>query len=107
MTARLLRLIGFVSLSVATSLAFAGDPKAGQIRANSCVMCHGAQGISINPGAPHLAGQPMIYIAEQLRHYRDGSRKNPVMSVIAKPLNDQEIQDLAAWYSSIEIQIKP
>ena len=104
---RLLKALIFGPLLMTAAVTHAGDPKVGQQRANSCVMCHGAQGLSNNPGAPHLAGQPMIYIAEQLRHYREGSRKNPVMNVIAKPLSDQDIQDLAAWYSSIEIQLKP
>ena len=63
-------------------------------------------GISVNPGAPHLAGQPAVYLIEQMQDFRSGKRQNPVMSVIAKPLSDRDIQDLAAWYASIEIQIK-
>jgi cytochrome c553 len=46
-------------------------------------------------------------VREQLRAYRSGKRQNEVMSIIAKPLTDDEISDLSAWYSSIEIVAKP
>lgn len=90
----------------ASARAVGGDPQAGRTKAASCVVCHGPMGISINPGAPHLAGQPAIYLLEQLHDFKSGKRQNPVMSVIAKPLSEKDIQDLAAWYASIEIQLK-
>lgn len=96
-----------VALAPMTARAMGGDAKAGQLKANACVVCHGPMGLSINPGAPHLAGQPAIYLVEQLHDFKSGKRQNPVMSVIAKPLTEKEILDLAAWYSSIEIQLKP
>jgi cytochrome c553 len=83
--------------------AQARDPVAGKIRAGMCATCHGPLGLSQLPNAPHLAGQPALYIVEQLRNYRSGKRQNEVMSVMAKPLTDQEIDDLAAWYESIQI----
>ncbi len=86
--------------------AYARDPVAGQkAAANACTVCHGPQGISQIPNAPHLAGQPALYVAEQLKNYRSGKRQNEVMAVIAKPLSDQEIDDLAAWYASIQISV--
>ncbi len=97
--------LGFVPLLPA--FAASGDPAAGRKKANACAVCHGPMGLSVNPGAPHLAGQPAVYLAEQMKDYRSGKRVNPVMAVIAKPLTDQEIADLAAWYASIEIQLKP
>jgi cytochrome c553 len=51
-----------------------------------------------------LAGQPAIYLAEQLRAYRNGRRANEVMAVIARPLTDADIDDLAAWYSAIRVE---
>lgn len=60
---------------------------------------------AVVPDAPHLAGQPAIYIVEQLKNYRSGKRQNEVMSVMAKPLTDREIDDLAAWYESIQISV--
>jgi cytochrome c553 len=85
--------------------AHARDPVSGQKLAGACAVCHGPQGISQIPNAPHLAGQPALYVAEQLKNYRSGKRPNEVMAVIAKPLTDQEIDDLAAWYASIQISV--
>lgn len=84
----------------------AGDVKAGQTRAAACAVCHGPQGLSMQPNVPHLAGQPEIYLAEQLRAYRSGKRAHEVMGVIAKPLTDAEIDNLAAWYASIKIRVE-
>lgn len=78
----------------------------GQAKARACAACHGPQGLSTLVNAPHLAGQPELYLAEQLRAYRSGKRPHEVMSVIAKPLSDNDILDLAAWYASIPIEIK-
>jgi cytochrome c553 len=91
-----------------TGLAWAqaGDAAAGKTRAAMCTTCHGPLGISQLPNAPHLAGQPEIYITEQLKNYRNSKRANEVMAVIAKTLTDKDIDDLAAWYSSIEFAVK-
>lgn len=67
-------------------------------------MCHGQLGISNTPDAPHLAGQPALYVATQLRAYRSGARKHEVMAVMARPLSDDDIDNLAAWYASIRIE---
>jgi cytochrome c553 len=91
----------------ALSQGHAADVKAGQVKAGMCATCHGANGLSTMPNAPHLAGQPAIYIEEQLKQYRSGKRSNEVMAVMAKPLNDKEIEDLAAWYASIPIEVGP
>ncbi len=63
-----------------------------------------ALGLSSQPDAPHLAGQPAIYLAAQLRAYRSGARRHEVMGVMAKPLSDAEIINLAGWYAAIEIK---
>jgi len=70
----------------------------------TCAMCHGPIGISMRPDVPHLAGQPIFYLVEQLKNYRDGKRKNETMALIAKPLSDQDIDNLAKWYSSIRVE---
>lgn len=86
----------------------AADTQRGrQKAAAACNTCHGASGVSTAPDAPHLAAQPEPYLVEQLRRFRDGRRKHEVMSVIAKPLTDAEIEDLSAWYSSIAITATP
>ncbi len=72
-----------------------------------CNVCHGTNGMSQIPNAPHLAGQPEIYLVEQLKNYRSGKRANEVMSVLAKPLSDDDIANLSAWFASIEIKATP
>ncbi len=98
-------LIGATSLLINPALA--NDVQAGKAKAKAaCVVCHGQLGISQMPSAPHLAGQPAIYFEEQMKNYRSGKRTHEIMGVIAKPLTDVEIANLAAWYSSIKIEVK-
>ena len=87
--------------------AAAADLNAGKAKAAAvCAVCHGAQGVATLPNAPNLAGQPQIYLAEQLKNYRSGKRTHEVMSVIAKPLSDQEIEDVSSWYASVRMELK-
>jgi cytochrome c553 len=88
---------------VSASAASAQTPPAA---AQMCSTCHGANGLSMLPNAPHLAGQPAIYLAEQMKAYRSGKRLHEVMNVVAKPLSDADIDALAAWYASIKIDVK-
>ena len=94
-----------MTLALMAASAQARDPVAGKAKAGLRATCHGPLGMSQLPNAPHLAGQPAIYTAEQLRAYRSGKRANEVMAVIAKPLTDQDIEDLAAWYASITVTV--
>ena len=59
------------------------------------------------PDAPHLAGQPALYLSTRLRAYRSGARRHEFMNVIARPLTDADIDDLVAWYSSLQISVRP
>jgi cytochrome c553 len=83
------------------------DVQAGRAKARMCAVCHGEFGLGILPNTPNLAGQPEIYLAEQLQAYRSGKRYNEIMNIIAKPLTDAEITDLSAWFASIAIEVKP
>jgi cytochrome c553 len=74
--------------------------------AQMCSACHGANGLATAPDAPNLAGQSAFYTSAQLKAYRSGARKHEVMNVVAKPLSDADIDALAAWYSSIRIEVK-
>jgi cytochrome c553 len=85
--------------------AAAQDVSAGKRKAAACQACHGLDGIAKLPDAPNLAAQPAAYLERELRAYRDGTRRNEVMSVAAKGLSDQEIRDLAAYYSAIRIEV--
>ncbi len=84
----------------------AGDPAAGRDAAGQCVACHGLDGIARQPDAGNLAGQNAMYLRNQLEAFRSGKRRHPQMNVIAKELSDEEIADLAAWYSAIELEVK-
>ena len=83
------------------AMAAAAEPPAA---ARACAVCHGPVGLSTAPDAPHLAGQPAAYLEAQLKAFRGGARKHEVMTVIAKPLSDDDIRQLAAWYSSIRVE---
>lgn len=85
--------------------ALAQDVAVGRAKAQACAVCHGPLGLAAAPDAPNLAGQPAPYLAEQLRAYRGGTRRHEVMSVMAKPLTNQDINDLAAWFSSLRVSV--
>lgn len=81
----------------------AADAAAGKaMAAKVCVACHGANGISSNPVWPNLAGQKDQYLIQQLKAFRDGTRKNALMSPVAKTLKDADIANLAAYYSGLK-----
>lgn len=95
-----------LALAVLCAGALAADPPPGRAKARACVPCHGALGLSAAPDAPHLAGQPRIYLVEQLKAFRGGRRKHEVMNVIAKALSDEDIAQLAEWYESIQVEAR-
>jgi len=87
--------------------AFANDVAEGRAKADvACALCHGPTGLAMLPNAPNLAGQPAIYLSEQLKNYRSGKRQSEVMNMIAKQLTDSEITHLAAWYSAVKITVE-
>jgi cytochrome c553 len=79
-----------------------GDATRGEEKAKTvCAACHGAHGESAGPDFPKLAGQPQDYIEHALKHYKGGvRRKNAIMMGMAAGLSEQDIADLAAWFSS-------
>jgi len=99
--------LGLAWLLLAAAPALAADAAAGRLKARACAVCHGPIGVSVALDAPNLAGQPARYLATQLRAYRSGARQHEVMSVMAKPLTDAEIDDLAAWFSSLKFTVEP
>ena len=82
------------------------DPKAGQAKSQACAACHGPMGMSTLPDAPNLAGQPEVYLSQQLMAYRSGKRAHEVMSLMAASLSDDDIADLSGWYASIKVDIR-
>ncbi len=96
-----LALIAVCAISFNNSPAFAGDAAAGKTKAATCGACHGMNGISPNDLWPNLAGQKAGYLVAQMKAFRDGQRKNPMMAPMAAGLSDADIADLAAFYSSL------
>jgi cytochrome c553 len=84
------------------SPAFAGDAAAGKAKTAMCSACHGAAGISAIPMYPNLAGQKEAYLAQQLKDFRSGQRKNAVMGPMAMGLSDDDIANISAYYSSLK-----
>ena len=88
-------------MAAALGSAFAkGDAAAGQAKAAVCGACHGLNGVSTNDAWPSLAGQKSTYLVLQLKAFRDGTRKDPVMAPLATPLSDADIDNLAAYFST-------
>ena len=81
----------------------AGDLEVGKKKSASCAACHGAVGISPNTSWPNLAGQQTAYLVKQMKEFRDGKRSDPWMSPMAKPLSDEDIEDLAAFFNSLPV----
>jgi cytochrome c553 len=75
-----------------------------QKAAAACAVCHGQIGIATAPDAPHLAGQPTLYLTAQLNAYRSGQRRHEVMAVIARTLTDEDIAAVAAFYAAVRIE---
>jgi len=99
--------IGFVMLVLAASLAaaHAGDIRAGAALAEKCQACHGLDGLSKIAEAPNIAGQSEEYLIEQLNAFKTGERHNEMMGIVAPTLSDKDIEDLASYYSAIEITV--
>ena len=95
-------------LLIAAVVALSGNAWAGGNAANGkalsekvCAACHGVDGAKpAGPENPILAGQYPDYLAKALSDYKTGKRKNPVMKAMADPLKKQDIEDLAAWFST-------
>ena len=98
------------ALCAATLIIFAapaqaaGDPKAGHLKNSMCAGCHGLPGWrTAYPevySVPKLGGQHAEYLVAALKGYQTGDRSHPSMKGIAGSLSDQDIEDLAAYYSS-------
>ncbi len=84
-----------------TGAAFAADVAAGRAKAVQCQTCHGMDGMAKIPEAPNLAGQNEDYLIKALNDFKSGARQNEMMTVVAKPLSDADIANLAAFYHSL------
>ena len=85
-----------------------GDAEKGSKLVGTCVACHGADGNSISPDWPKLAGQNQKYIYEQLKYFRDGDRMNALMMSVTsylQTLEDSDLLDIAAYYSDYAVTV--
>ncbi|MFT2091790.1 c-type cytochrome [Paraglaciecola sp. 2405UD69-4] len=90
------------ALNTFSPTLFAADIAAGKTKAGICAACHGASGISQIPTYPNLAGQKEQYLVLQLKAFRDGERKNMVMAPMATALSDTDIDNLSAYFASLD-----
>ena len=98
-----LMLCGLVcSAGLVLQSAQAADAKAGEAKAVACTGCHGPKGISFAPDVPNLAGQKEAYLAKAIKYYKTGERKNPMMAGMVGGLSDEDIANLAAYFSSLK-----
>ena len=97
-------MFGLLIAIIASSSFAAGDAGAGKSKAAACGACHGADGNSAVPSFPSLAGQHEKYIIKQLQDMTnsqaEGGRVVPEMTAIVSGLSEQDMEDVAAYYSS-------
>jgi cytochrome c553 len=84
----------------------AGDAAAGRAKAQQCQACHGLDGVGKMLDVPNIGGESDFYLGKQLRAFRSGERQHEQMSIVASGLSDEDIDDLAAYYASIEFTVK-
>ena len=96
----LLLTLGVSGIAQAASTAVVGDAAAGQAKTAVCGACHGPDGNSMAPNFPTLAGQGDRYLLKQLHEIKDGKRQVLEMTGLLANLNDQDLADIAAYYSS-------
>ena len=96
----LLLTLGVTGIAQAAGTALVGDAAAGQAKTAVCGACHGPDGNSMAPNFPKLAGQGDRYLLKQLHEIKDGKRQVLEMTGLLTNLNDQDLADIAAFYSS-------
>lgn len=101
MTAKLVATLSLVAVLGCSAPAFAaGSVEAGQAKSATCMACHGVDGNSPSPEWPSIAGQHAPYLEGQLKAFKAGERTNDLMSPMAMILSDEDMADLAAYFSA-------
>ena len=88
--------------TIISASANAADIDAGKSKAVSCAGCHGPAGIAMVPNFPNLAGQKKTYLAQAIKAYKNGERNDPTMKAMVIALSDEDIENLAAYFSSLQ-----
>jgi cytochrome c553 len=90
-----------LAITASASIFAAGDAAKGKTLTAACVACHGADGNSVNPIWPKLAGQSEEYLTKQLTDFRSGARVDATMTAMAKAIkSDDDIPHIAAYFAS-------
>ncbi|MEH6825519.1 MAG: c-type cytochrome [Motiliproteus sp.] len=92
-----------ISMGVSGAAWAEGDAAAGQGKAAVCFGCHGADGNATSPAFPKLASQNTNYLVKQLKDIKSGARPSPMMKAFAAGLTEQDMEDLAAFFSTLEV----
>lgn len=92
---------GAVLAFASTQLLATGNAENGKAKATVCFACHGKDGNSVDPQYPRLAGQYNEYLQQVLHEYKDGRRNNAIMKGMDASLSNQDIEDVAAYFSSL------
>ena len=93
-------LIFTMSCLFITTAGAEGSIEEGKNKARACQVCHGQGGKSTNPTYPRLVGQHAKYIVKQLKAFKAGTRKDPIMNGMASTLTEEDMEDVAAFFES-------
>ncbi|HHC71396.1 MAG TPA: cytochrome c, partial [Thiotrichales bacterium] len=102
---KLLVVAAIAALGAAGTVNAAGDAEAGKAKSAACAACHGQDGNSPAPNFPKLAGQHPGYMVKQLKDFKAGKRKDATMAPMALPLSEQDMEDIAAYFSAQKKQM--
>ena len=101
----------FVSVLLTQSLAVAQTQRVDdgmKERVRACTACHGKEGVATNQGYfPRIAGKPVVYLYNQLRHFREGRRQNPAMRHLLAHMSDAYLMDIAQYFSALDLPYPP
>ena len=98
--------MSLVALQVQAESLIDGSAEDGKTKAVTCAACHGADGISVNPLWPNLAGQGASYLVAQLKAFKEGTRENPLMTSQAMMLSEQDMADLAVYFEGLPAPVQ-
>ena len=99
--------LGLAALVVTSSFAqAAGDIPAGRKVMEKCQSCHGKDGLGKMSYTPNISGQKYEYLLHALMAYKAGERKSQMMSAVTKNLSQEDIANVAAYYSAIKITVE-
>lgn len=105
-----------ISALVCAALAFSqasaeslvdGSAEAGKAKSVTCAACHGANGNSVNPEWPNLAGQHAKYVVDQLKAFKGGLRNNALMNGQAMMLSEEDMNNLAVYFEGLDAVAQP